>query len=81
MAGAAIRSTQHLLSSNTVECVWAAVTDMLQVRLSSWIIVCMGIRSRREVESAIYSASVVDKAISDCSFEDHRIGQPAYVIT
>jgi hypothetical protein len=41
----------------------------------------MGIKSRSEVDSDMYSASVVDNAISDCNLEDQRMGQPAKVIT
>lgn len=70
-----------LLSSNTVECALAAGSEILQIELSSCRMVRIGSRSRREVERAIYSASVVDRAISNCDLEDHRIGQPTYVIT
>ena len=35
------------------------------------------ITSRSAVDRAIYSASVVDKAIRDCILEAHIIGQPA----
>ena len=40
-----------------------------------------GICSWSAKESATYSASVVDKAVNVCSFDDHVIGQSAYLIT
>src|SRR6056300_113367 len=39
------------------------------------------ITSRRAVDRAMYSASVVLKAMSVCIFEAHTIGHPAYMIT
>jgi hypothetical protein len=41
----------------------------------------MGIRSRMDCDNDIYSASVVERAISDWSLEDQRMGQLAYVMT
>ena len=40
-----------------------------------------GIVSRSAVDKLRYSASVVLKAVSDCSLDAHRIGHPAYRIT
>jgi hypothetical protein len=41
------------------------------------MIVRMGIRSLSDCDSDMYSTSVVDRAISDCSFDVHKIGQSA----
>ncbi len=41
----------------------------------------IGIRSQVDWDNAMYSASVVLRAISVCSLEDHRMGQFAKVIT
>ncbi len=81
MVGADMKSTHPLLSLNTVEWVLATVMESWQMELSSCIMGRIGIKSWREVESKIYSASVVDNAISDCNLEDQRMGQPAKVIT
>ena len=80
MVGAAIRSTQPLLSSNTVECVVACCTSYPKNVLVICKMVLMGIRSRIACDREIYSASVVDNAISLCSFDDHSTGQLANVM-
>ena len=46
--------------------------------LNSSKILCSGIRSLKLWLRLLCSASVVDKAISDCSLEDQAIGQLAY---
>ena len=40
----------------------------------------IGISSRHAVDRAMYSASVVEKAVSVCSLDAQVTGQPAYVI-
>ncbi len=80
MVGAAIRSTHPLLSSKTVECALTCEIGMLQIWLSSLNIVRSGMRSLNDCGRVMYSASVVESAISVCSFEDQRIGQDAYVM-
>jgi len=32
------------------------------------------------LDAELYSASVVESAVSLCSFEDHMTGQPAYMM-
>ena len=39
-----------------------------------------GISSRHAVDRAMYSASVVERAVSVCSLDAQVTGQPAYVI-
>ncbi len=79
--GALASSTQPLLSSKMVE--WATVEPTINfvVVLSSWRRPHIGMRSWADWERAMYSASVVLKAISVSLFEHHRTGQEAKVIT
>jgi hypothetical protein len=80
IVGAAIKSTHPLLSSKTVECVLACDSGMLQIWHRSLKMVRRCIRSLSDWDKEMYFASVVDKAISVWSLEDHRIGQDAYVM-
>lgn len=79
--GALASSTQPLLSSKMVE--WATVEPTINfvVVPSSWRRPHIGMRSWADWERAMYSASVVLKAISVSLFEHHRTGQEAKVIT
>ena len=40
----------------------------------------IGISSRHAVDRAMYSASVVERAVSVCSLDAQVTGQPAYVM-
>ena len=40
-----------------------------------------GIASRKAVERAMHSVSIVEKNISDCNFDFHTMGKPAHFIT
>ena len=48
---------------------------------NSSIMFMIPITSRNAVDRAIYSASVVDKAIRGCFFEAYTMGHPAYMMT
>jgi hypothetical protein len=79
--GAEANSTQPLLSSKMVECAMVELTINLVAAESSWRRPHMGIKSLADCDRAMYSASVVLRAISDCNLEHHRTGQEAKVIT
>jgi hypothetical protein len=51
------------------------------VLLNSRIIPTTGIKSLQAVLKAMYSASIVDNAISDCKFDRHTTGHPKARIT
>ena len=58
------------LSSNTLQYTFGSVQMVLNLRtLNSSSKYIMGIVSCREVDKAMYSASVVDKATCDCSLD------------
>lgn len=73
-------SSAPLLSSNSFE--WHLISGIgIDSTLpNSFRSDFIGIRSRKEVDNAMYSASVVDKAISVCILECHNIGHPKYLI-
>jgi hypothetical protein len=64
IVGAAMRSIHPLLSSNTVECVFTCDNGILQIVLSSLKMVLRGIKSQRACYNEMYSASIVESAIS-----------------
>jgi hypothetical protein len=80
IVGAAISLTQPLLSSKTVEWVTAHCMSSPIISCSSFSTVCSGIRSQSTCNKGIYSASVVESAISLFSIEDHSIGNPEKVM-
>ena len=80
--GAVAKINAPLLSSNTVE--WRSprfYNSNFIFILISLNNCCMGIISLIAVDSAMYSASSVDNAISDCNLEDQFTGHPAIVNT
>ena len=74
-------STHPRLSSNTEQCTFGAFMRAGIALESSFRIAMSGITSRRLWDSATYSLSVVDRVISDWSFDEHITGQLAYLIT
>ncbi len=74
------RSTHPLLSSKIVEWVKVSLTINLVALENFWRIDRMGIRSLVAWDMAIYSTSVVLRAVSVWSFDDQRTGQEAKVI-
>lgn len=77
MVDAAISLTQPWLSSNTVECVVACCTSYPNVLLTSFSTVLSGMRSHSACDNEMYSAFMVESAISLCSFEVHNMGYVA----
>ena len=69
------------LSSNTVHCTRGRCVDMGKlIAVISFNMRIKGIACRREYDSAVYSASVVLRLISDWSWDFHNRKQPAYDI-
>jgi hypothetical protein len=75
-------SMAPLFSSNNLQCIKGVdILAMILRRAASFISVNIGKISLVAVERAINAASVVERAISDWSFDTHTIGQLAKVIT
>jgi hypothetical protein len=75
------RSTHPLLSSKIAECVIVSDNSSPATAASSSNNLFIGMRSRMAWDNAMYSASVVDKAIYVCSFDAQSTGHPQNVIT
>jgi hypothetical protein len=75
------RSTHPLLSSKIVECVIVCDNSSPVTAASSSNKFLIGMRSRIARDNAMYSASVVDKAIYVCSFDAQSTGHPQKVMT
>jgi hypothetical protein len=73
-------SMAPVLSSNNVHTVGFSCIGIAVFVFISLINYMSGIVCRRAVLNAIYSVSVVDKAVSVCSCEAHIRGQFAYVM-
>ena len=74
-------STHPLISSNNEQCVTVSPIYNLVILDISLSIACIGITSLIACDRAIYSASVLLKAVSVCSFDARNTGQFAKHIT
>ena len=77
--GTLANSSAPLLSSKSVHLICNFASVMFKICLISEINSLKGNTSLAAVDSAMYSASVVDRAISVCRRLNHVIGQPAYL--
>ena len=69
------------LSSKTVDVVVVVDVGSLKIFCSSCKSCLVGSRPRIDCDNAMYSASTVDKATSDCNLEHHKRGVPQSIIT
>ena len=81
MRGALASAIQLLLSSNTVHLISGRLQLSSKCALISLSNPINGIISRSDCERAMYSASVVDNAISVCSLLVQTSGHLPYEIT
>ena len=76
--GSRASSSAPLLSSKTVQCTLGGKSSMsMPCARASMRSPIRGITSLRLVESAMYSASVVDMAVMVCILDAHVMGAPA----
>ena len=78
--GTLASSSAPLLSSKSANLMFKLAFGMFKIDLSSKINSLRGRTSLAAVDNAMYSASVVLRAISVCSLLKYVIGQPAYLI-
>ena len=69
-----------LLSSNTLHLTLGRLDSMFNVFSNCSICSIIGMISLIACDSAMYSASVMDKDISDCNLDAHSIGKFLYLI-
>ena len=79
--GTLTRSMHPLLSSKTVQWTVGMVQEKVKTGCNSCRSPIRGMTSRSDCDRAMYSLSVVERAISVCSFDDQMIGQFAQNIT
>ena len=79
--GTVDNSSIPLLSSKSVHLACNLASGMSKMGFNYKINSLSGNTSLAVVDSTIYSASVVDMAISFCNQLNHVIGHPAYFIT
>ena len=78
--GAFSNSITLLLSSNTLQLTLGRFVSMFNGFYNCSRCYIIGMISLIDCDSAIYSASVVDKDILDCNLDDHSIGQFLYLM-